>query len=346
MLTNYPENFESENVLEEAISRPSIALVEIMKNMTGDLIFLGVAGKIGISMARMAKRACLEANLTKRIIGVSRFSDEAARKFLEESGIETIKGDLVERDFIESLPEIENVIYLAGMKFGSDGNEPYTWAMNSYLPGLVADKFRKSRILAFSTGCVYPFVDIKTGGSKETDFVGPVGEYSQSCLGRERLFEFGSIKYGTPVALIRLNYSVEMRYGVLVDIATKVYNEEPIDLTMGYANVIWQGDANDMILRSLNLCKSPAKHLNISGPEMLSIRDVALKFGKLMGKDVLIKGSENSTALLVNCSEAYDLLGKPKVALDQVISWTANWIKKEKKTHNKPTRFEVRDGNY
>ena len=346
MLTNYPENFESENVLEEAISRPSIALVEVMKNMTGDLIFLGVAGKIGISMARMAKRACLEANLTKRIIGVSRFSDAAARKFLEESGIETIKGDLVERDFIESLPEIENVIYLAGMKFGTDGNEAYTWAMNSYLPGLVADKFRKSRILAFSTGCVYPFVDIKTGGSKETDFVGPVGEYSQSCLGRERLFEFGSIKYGTPVALIRLNYSVEMRYGVLVDIATKVYNEEPIDLTMGYANVIWQGDANDMILRSLNFCKSPAKHLNISGPEILSIRDVALKFGKLLSKEVLIKGSENSTALLVDCSQAYDLLGKPKVALDQIINWTANWIEKEKKTHNKPTRFEVRDGNY
>tara|TARA_R110002050_G_scaffold223672_2_gene359541 strand:+ start:13244 stop:14284 length:1041 start_codon:yes stop_codon:yes gene_type:complete len=346
MIKSYTENFNDEHELEEAISRPSNAMIEEMKNMNGDLIFLGVAGKIGISMARMAKKACLEANVTKRIIGVSRFTDEAAQKFLEESGIETIKGDLLEIDFIESLPEIENVIYLAGMKFGTDGNEPNTWAMNAYLPGLVADKFKNSRILAFSTGCVYPFVDTKTGGSKEADLVGPVGEYSQSCLGRERLFEFGSLKYGTNIALIRLNYSVEMRYGVLVDIATKVYNEEPIDLTMGYANVIWQGDANDMILRSFNFCSSPAKHINISGPELLSIRDVALKFGKLMDKMVLLEGVENSTALLVNCSWAYDVLGEPNIALDQIIAWTANWIKKENKTHNKPTRFEVRDGNY
>lgn len=346
MLTNYPEHFENDSALEEAISRPSNALIEVMKNMTGDLILLGVAGKIGISMARMAKRACQEANVNKRIIGVSRFSDETAQKFLEESGIETIKGDLVDIDFIESLPKVENVIYLAGMKFGTNGNESFTWAMNSYLPGLVADKFRKSKIVAFSTGCVYPFVDVKSGGAKETDVVGPVGEYSQSCLGRERLFEFGSINYGTEVVLIRLNYAVEMRYGVLVDVATKVYNEEIIDLTMGYANVIWQGDANEMILRSLSFCESPAKHLNISGPEILSIREVALKFGELMGKKVQLKGEEGSTALLVNCYQAYDLLGKPEVPLDQVIKWTANWIKNEKKTLNKPTHFEVRDGNY
>lgn len=346
MLINYPKYFENESALEEAISRPSIALIEMMKHTKGDFIFLGVAGKIGISMARMAKRACKEANVTKRIIGVSRFSDENAQKFLEESGIETIKGDLVDIDFIKSLPEVENVIYLAGMKFGTNGNESFTWVMNAYLPGLVADRFRKSKIIAFSTGCVYPFVEVNSGGAKETDAVGPVGEYSQSCLGRERLFEFGAIKYGTEVVLIRLNYAVEMRYGVLVDVATKVYNEELIDLTMGYANVIWQGDANEMILRSLSLCASPSKHINISGPEILSIREVALKFGALMGKKVNLKSEEGSTALLVNCTQVYDVLGKPEVPLDEVIKWTAHWIQNEKKTLNKPTHFEVRDGKY
>jgi len=218
--------------------------------------------------------------------------------------------------------------------------------MNAYLPGLIVDKFRNSRIIAFSTGCVYPFFEVISGGAKETDTVGPVGEYSQSCLGRERLFEFGAIKYGTEVVLIRLNYAVEMRYGVLVDVASKVYNEEPIDLTMGYANVIWQGDANEMILRSLSFCASPAKHINISGPEILSIREVAQKFGALMGKHVQLQKEEGSTALLVNCSQVYDVLGKPEVPLDDVIKWTAHWIQNEKKTLNKPTHFEVRDGKY
>ncbi|MEW2922529.1 hypothetical protein AB1A65_13720 [Muricauda sp. ANG21] len=346
ILMNYKENFECEEALEEAISRPSEALIETMKSIEGDIMFLGVAGKMGISMARMAKRACLEAKLPKRIIGVSRFSNPESQRYLGEIGIEIIKGDLLDKDFMSSLPEVQNVIFLAGMKFGTDGNEARTWAINSYLPGLVAEKFKNSRILAFSTGCVYPLVDVKSGGSKELDFVGPVGEYAQSCLGRERLFEFGSTKHGTPVALIRLNYSVEMRYGVLVDIATKVYNEEPINISMGYANVIWQGDANDMILRALKFCGSPARYLNISGPETLSVREVAIKFGELMNKNVVVKDSENTTAYLVNCSQAYELLGKPKTALNQIIVWTANWILAEKKTHNKPTRFEVRSGNY
>ncbi len=345
-MKNYPEHFANEEQLEEALSRPSAALVAMMKEVEGDFILLGVAGKMGVSMARMAKRACKEAGVQKRIIGVARFSLPDQRSFLEESGIETIKGDLLDLDFINSLPEVQNVIYLAGMKFGTDGNESFTWAMNSYLPGLVVEKFKNSRIVAFSTGCVYPLVTISSGGSKESDAPNPVGEYAQSCLGRERLFEFGSIKNSTPVVLIRLNYAVEMRYGVLVDIATKVRDLETIDLTMGYANVIWQGDANEMILRTVQYCESPAKHLNISGAETISVAKIAKQFGEIMGKEVNLKGEEADSALLVDVSQAHNLLGKPTVDLDQVIRWTANWIGNNNRLLGKATHFEVRDGKY
>ena len=346
MNNNYPEYFNDEIELEEALSRPNAALVKMMKEIKGDFIFLGVAGKMGISMATMAKRACKEAGVEKRIIGVSRFSSVKQKEFLEEKGIETIKGDLTEQEFINSLPKVKNVFYLAGMKFGTEGNESTTWAMNSYLPGLVAERFKDSRIVAFSTGCVYPLVDIESGGSKESDKANPVGEYAQSCLGRERLFEYGSIKNNTEVILIRLNYSVEMRYGVLVDVATKVFNEEPINVEMGYANVIWQGDANAMILQTMQLCDSPAKYLNISGAETISIREVAIKFGQLMNKKITFTGKEAENALLVNVSESHKIIGKPTVQLEQVIDWTANWIMNKKATLGKPTHFQVRDGKY
>ena len=345
-MKNYPKYFSNEEQLEEALSRPTPKLIKMMKELDGDFMMLGVAGKMGISMARMAKRACDEAGVGKKIIGVSRFSAPEQQSFLEESGIETIKGDLLDIDFINNLPELKNVIYLAGMKFGTDGNESYTWAMNSYLPGLVVDKFKNSRIVAFSTGCVYPLVKINSGGSKESDWAGPIGEYAQSCLGRERLFEFGSLKNGTDVILIRLNYAVEMRYGVLVDIATKVKNEETIDLIMGYANVIWQGDANDMILRSIQLGTSPANHLNISGAETISVANIARKFGEIMGKGVKFSGKEADSALLVNVSKSHKMLGEPSVPLDQIIKWTGDWIGKDHRLLGKATHFEVRDGKY
>jgi nucleoside-diphosphate-sugar epimerase len=343
---NYPEYFNSEIELDEIISQPNAALIKMMKEIDGDFIFLGVAGKIGISLATMAKRACVEAGVNKKIIGVSRFSSGKQKQYLEEKGIEVIKGDLTEQEFINSLPKVKNVIYLAGVKFGTDGNEATTWVMNSYLPGLVSERFKNSRILAFSTGCVYPLVDIISGGSKESDFPEPIGEYAQSCLGRERVFEYGSIKNKTEIILIRLNYAVEMRYGVLVDVATKVFNEEAVDLEMGYANVIWQGDANTLILQAMQLCQSPAKHLNISGAEIISIREVALRFGDLMNKKVIFTGKEAENALLINVSESHKLLGKPTVQLEQVIDWTANWIMNKKATFGKPTHFQVRDGVY
>lgn len=345
-MVGYPEKIANEDELEEILSRPFSETVDLFKKLDGDILFLGVAGKIGPSLARMAKRACNEAGVEKRIIGVSRFSNPAEKDLIEKWGIETIRGDLLDRDFLESLPKVKNVFFLAGMKFGSEDNLALTWAMNSYLPALVAEYFRDSRIVAYSTGCVYPLVTVESGGSKETDKPEPVGEYAQSCLGRERMFEYGSRKHNTPVALIRLNYAVEPRYGVMVDIATKVKNNQPVDLTMGYFNVIWQGDANNMVLCSLKHTASPAAVFNVAGGEILRVRDVALEFGKLFKKEVQFIGAEAATALLSNADQAFRLFGKPQVSVQKVLEWTARWMEEEKKLLGKPTHFEVRDGKY
>ena len=345
-MSDYPEKILDDEQLEELLSRPTQETVEMFKRLDGDIIFLGIAGKIGPSLANMAKRACDEAKVKKRIIGVSRFSSGEDKKHIEQLGIETIQGDLLEKDFLESLPEVKNVFFLAGMKFGSEDNLSLTWAMNSYLPALVADRFKRSRIVAYSTGCVYPLVSVESGGSKESDMPEPVGEYAQSCLGRERMFEYGSKKNNTSVALIRLNYAVEPRYGVLVDIATKVKRKEPVDLSMGYFNVIWQGDANDVVLRSLDYTQSPPRALNISGPEILSVKDVAEEFGRHFGVKPKFVGKEAQTALLSNSNEAYRLFGRPRLSIEALIKWVSYWIKEEKKTLGRPTHFEVRNGKY
>jgi len=345
-MLNYPEKIENEEQLDELLSRPGRETIEMFSRIDGDLIFLGVAGKIGKSLAAMAKRACDEAGIKKRIIGVSTFESNEQREWLEKKGIETINGDLLDTRFTDSLPKAKNVFYLAGMKFGSIDNLSLTWAINTYLPAIVADSFKQSRIVAFSTGCVYPLVPVDSGGSKETDMPEAIGEYAQSCLGRERMFEFGSIRNKTKVTLIRLNYSVEMRYGVLVDIALKVKNNQPVDLTMGHFNVIWQGDMNDYVLRSLEHADSPAKILNITGPEILTVKDVAEEFGNLMGVKVAFSGREAPTALLNNSRHAFELFGEPKVPVKQVIKWIAEWLAQDKSILGKPTHFEVRDGKY
>lgn len=342
----YPETIADESQLEELLSRPSAEVVELLKTIEGDILFLGIAGKIGPSLARMAKRACEEAGVSKRLIGVSRFSKEKEQQEIEGFGIETIRGDLLDPGFVKSLPKIKNVVFLAGMKFGSESNLSLTWAMNAYVPALVAAHFKDSAIVAFSTGCVYPLVGIHSGGSLEADPPVAIGEYAQSCLGRERMFEYGSNTYGTPVSLIRLNYSVEMRYGVLVDVAVKVMNGEPIDLAMGYFNVIWQGDMNAMALLSLRHCSTPAKIINITGPDTLSVRKVALEFGKLLGKTPQFTGQEAPTALLSNASFSHGLFGKPNVSVDLLIRWTADWVGHGNRLLNKKTHFEVRDGKY
>jgi nucleoside-diphosphate-sugar epimerase len=340
------QHIVNEEQLDEMISRPTEELVEMISTLEGDLLFLGVGGKIGISMASMAKRAIDQAGIYKRVIGLDRFDGTPAIQKLEEKGIEVIKGDLLDPEFVKGLPKVKNVIFLAGMKFGSEENLSMTWAVNSYLPALVANHFTESRIVAFSTGCVYPLVHVSGGGSVETDMPGPVGEYAQSCLGRERMFEYGSNTYGTPVALIRLNYAVEMRYGVLVDIALKVKSNQPVDVTMGHFNVIWQGDANAMILQSLKYCDTPAKILNITGPEILSVRDVAVQFGTHFRVQPEFAGREAETVLLSNAKESFKLFGQPKVKADTMIAWIADWINRGGILLNKPTHFEVRDGKY
>lgn len=340
------EKYRDEDELEEALSRPTPELVTMMQSLKGDIIFLGVAGKMGVSMAIMAQRASKEAGVKRRIIGVSRFSSTVSKAYLETKGVDTIQGDLLNIDFLRSLPDVKNVIYLAGFKFGTEGKQATTWAINSYLPGLIVDRFKKSRIVAMSTGCIYPLVSITSGGSKESDKPNPTGEYAQSCLGRERLFEYGSLVNNTEIAIIRLNYAVEMRYGVLVDIALKVYNNNPIHLVMGHANLIWQGDANAMILRSLKLCDFPVNYINISGTQTIAVKEVAHKFGVLMGKEPNFTGIEADSALLSDVSKSEFLLSASNVPIDKVIEWTAHWIMDNKSLLGKATHFEVRDGKY
>jgi hypothetical protein len=345
-MTEYPDKINNEDQLEELLSRPGAELAKMFSRVKGDIMFLGISGKIGPSLAKMASRACENTVVKKRILGVALQIDPEQQNCFSEMGIETIQGDLLDKHFIESLPAFRNIFFLAGMKFGSVDNLPLTWAVNSYLPALVAEHFRDSKIVAFSTGCVYPFVQISSGGSVETDLPVAMGEYAQSCLGRERMFEYGSNKYKTEVILIRLNYSVEMRYGVLIDIAIKVKNDQPVDLTMGYFNVIWQGDMNDFVLRSLEYAQSPSKVLNITGPEILSVREVALEFGKLFGVKPRFINAEAETALLSNSAEAFKLFGRPKVLVSRIIKWTAGWLNDCGKLLGKPTHFEVRNGTY
>ncbi len=340
------EKIANEVLLEELLSTPTAEAVKMFSELDGDIMFLGIGGKIGPTLARMARRACDMAGTEKCIYGVSLFDSEKQRKQIEKIGIETMHGDLLDMDFIKSLPKVKNIFFLAGMKFGSEENISLTWAVNSYMPALVADHFKGSNIVAFSTGCVYPLVPVESGGSLETDPPVPVGEYAQSCLGRERMFEYWSKQHKTRVCLIRLNYSVELRYGVLVDIALKVKSNEPIDLSMGYFNVIWQGDVNDMVLRSLEFCDSPAKILNITGGDILSVHEVALEFGKLFNVVPEFVNEEAKTALLNNSGQAFQLFGRPKVSTTQIIRWIAGWISEERETLGKPTHYEVRDGKY
>jgi nucleoside-diphosphate-sugar epimerase len=343
---DFPERIVDVAALEDLLSTPSAETIDMFSKSEGDIMFLGVGGKIGPTLALMARRACNEAGIEKRIYGVSLFNSEQERKQIEDMGIETIVGDLLDTEFLGSLPKVKNVFFLAGMKFGSEENISLTWAVNAYLPALIADYFKESNIVAFSTGCVYPLVSVESGGSLETDLPNPVGEYAQSCLGRERMFEFGSKQYQTRTCLIRLNYSVELRYGVLVDIAIKVKNQEAIDLSMGYFNVIWQGDMNDMVLRSLGKCESPARILNITGEQILSVKEVALEFGKLFNAEPEFVNEEAKTALLNNSEQAFQFFGRPKVSSRQMIRWIADWLKEERETLGKPTHYEVRDGKY
>jgi len=332
--------------IEQELLKPSDALITDIAGIDGDIILLGVGGKMGPSMARLAKQAIEKVGVVKRVIGVSRFSDGNLQAELEADGIETISADLLNENQLSSLPDVENVLYLAGTKFGTTGKEAFTWAMNSYLPGRVAEKYRNSRIVAFSTGNVYPFVPVTSGGCSEDQAAAPVGEYGQSCLGRERIFQYFSDKYNIPTLIYRLNYAIDFRYGVLLEIAKSVRNETAIDLTSGNANVIWQGDANEIAIRSFKHCDVPAKVLNVTGPETVSIKWLAQQFGVLFKKEPVFINEPQTTALLSNASEAHKIFGYPKVTLRQMIEITATWLQGGGQIWSKDTHFQERNGKF
>jgi nucleoside-diphosphate-sugar epimerase len=336
-------NFDSVGALEDFMTRPTPALEADLARTSGDILVLGVGGKMGPTLARMAKRAAPG----RRVIGVARFSEKGLRGKLESQGVECIACDLLERAALERLPRAPNVVFMAGHKFGAAGNAAFTWAMNVGVPYMVADAFRGSRIVAFSTACVYPYADVGgRGATEDTPTLPPPGDYASSCVGREKAFEYGSLKYGTPGRLVRLEYAIDMRYGVLHDVGAKVFAGAPVDVSMGQVNVIWQGEANEQALRLLAHCTAPATPINVSGPEVVSVRSLAAEFGKRFGKAPAITGREAPTAWLVDTRAAQKLFGAPRVPLAQMIDWQADWIRRGGESLGKPTHFEARDGKY
>ena len=338
----FPETIRDAETLEEILSRPDPILEAELQSLDGDIMVLGVAGKMGPSLARMAKRAAPG----KRVIGVARFSDPAAKAQIEAWGIEAVTCDLTDRAALAALPKARNIVFMAGMKFGSGGDQPMTWALNTYVPGMVAETFTGSRIVAFSTGCVYPFVSVGQGGATEDTPLDPPGEYANSCVGRERLFQYFSARHGTPGKLIRLNYAIDLRYGVLHDIAQTVREGKPVDLTTGHVNVLWQGDSNRYSLHALAHCTTPTTPLNITGPETLSVKWLATELAARMGKPVTFSGEPAATAWLNNAAEAMRLFGKPQISVRQMLDWVADWVAADRPSLNKPTKFESRDGKY
>ena len=338
-----PDFFKDENHLEDFMSLPTPELVEDMAKLEGDIIILGVGGKLGVTMARQLKRSAPN----KRVIGVSRFSEEGVQERLNSWGIETIVCDLLNREAVEALPKLPNVIYMAGLKFDFVGREDFLWAMNTVAPGIVAEAFKDSKIVAFSTIHVYPWTNPLHGGVTEnTPPLARPGEYANSVVGRERTFQYYSYKYNTPGCLLRFVYAIDMRYGVMQEIASWVLNKQPIDVSMGQVNIMWQGDANAQFIRALLHCETPSQPLNIGGPETVSIRSLARKFGEIYDIEPIFTGEESDHCLLVNCDKAAELLGNPTVTVNTMIKWVAEWVKSDKPTHGKPSKFHVRSGKF
>jgi len=341
-----PARIETPEQLDEVMTAPTPEVIESMRACPGDLLILGVAGKMGPTLAVLARRAMDAAGVPGEVIGVARFSDPQLRGRLESRGIRTISADLLDPAAVGRLPEAPHVVFMAGRKFGSTGDEPLTWAMNVLVPARVAERFGRSRIVALSTGNVYPLTPADGRGPAEDDPVGPVGEYAQSCLGRERVFQYFSARLGTPAVLVRLNYAIDLRYGVLTDIAGRVASGRPVDLTMGRVNVIWQGDANAAILRCLTHCASPPLVLNLTGPESHRVRDLAGELGRRLDRRPVFSGQESPDALL-SCAERYvRMFGPPRVSIGQMLDWVAHWTRIGGPTLGKPTHFEARDGRF
>jgi hypothetical protein len=337
-----PDRIADIAALDDLLCRPSQALIDDLNKVDGDIMILGVAGKMGPTLAGLAKAALPD----RRIIGVARFSDPGVKDWLQARGVETVNCDLLDEAALRGLPKAANIVFMAGRKFGAEGDLSLTWAMNAHVPALVAQAFSGSRIVAFSTGCVYPFVPVDGKGANEAVAPDPPGEYAQSCVGRERMFEYFSRKFSTPGRLFRLNYAIDMRYGVLHDIASKVLAGMPIDVSLGHVNFIWQGDAAAQALRCLAHCEVPTSPINVSGHEILRVRDLAAKLGALLRREPVIVGREQPTAWLTDTSQATKLFGLPVVDTERLIPWTADWVARSMPSLGKPTKYEVRDGRY
>ncbi|HVR74090.1 MAG TPA: NAD(P)-dependent oxidoreductase [Planctomycetota bacterium] len=341
-----PDRILNEEALDEVLTRPRPLLVESIRALSSPLVVLGAAGKMGPSLAVLARRAAEAAGHGLEVVAVSRFSDDHQRRWLEERGVRTVRADLLDRTSIERLPDASNVAYLVGLKFGTSLSPSLTWATNTLVPALVAERYPAARIAVLSTGNVYPLVPTNGPGSSEVDPLVPSGEYAAAAIARERIIEFYSHKLGVRTVILRLNYALDLRYGVLVDIGARVRDGEPVDISMGFLNCIWQGDANDIILRSLALASAPPEVLNVTGPTVLRVRDAAERFGEILGVSPRFRGEESPTALLSNSARACALLGPPPTPVDIVLDWTAHWLQVGGRLLGKATHFEVRDGRY
>ncbi|MFO8012301.1 MAG: NAD(P)-dependent oxidoreductase [Phycisphaerae bacterium] len=341
-MPDLPETLRDEAELDDLLSRPSPALVEYAAGLEGDVLVLGAGGKIGPTLVRMARRALAEAGAPGEVVAVARRPLPA----LAAEGVCTVECDLLDPDAVARLPRAPDVVFMAGRKFGSTGDEPATWAANVLVPYHVARTFTDARVAVFSTGCVYPLMPAASGGATEETPPDPVGEYAMSCLGRERVFDYASAAWGDRVVHLRLNYAVELRYGVLVDVARRVLARQAVDLATAHVNVIWQGDACDWALRSLGLAASPPAVLNLTGPETLSVREIAETFGRLLDVPVRFTGSDTGRAYLSDASRAVERFGPPRVSVDRILRWTADWLRRGGRTLGKPTHFEVQDGRF
>ena len=336
----------TEEKLDQLLTEPSDALVSDIQKIKGDIMVLGAGGKMGPTLCVLAKNAIEKAGINKRVIAVSRFTDPFATELLHKQGVETISCDLLDTEQLRSLPDVENVIYMAGRKFGTDGSEWQTWAMNSTLPAFVAEKFKTSNFVVFSSGNIYPIVPLSSGGCTEQDKVGPIGEYAMSCLARERAFEYAANHYGANVFIYRLNFAVDLRYGVLYDMAEKIMSGTPIDITTPALNCIWQGSANEIAIRGLLHATAPATIMNVTGPETVSIAKAAKMLAEYLGKEAIFEGTPGTDAYLNDASLAMETFGYPAVSIKTLIRWQAEWILDGGRSLGKPTHFEERKGSY